>query len=668
MRVLGSVFLDEVLFVLGHPIRRRILERLWEKDCSFGELLDICGDSGKLGFHLRKMKNLVEHDTTRRVFQLNTQGRLIHEFLAHGLFTLQRAAESLERTERETRQQRTRFRTLFNTLPDPVVIIDQEGKILTLNDTLEEITGYRRQELLGKNILKIKIFTPKSRGILRSNLKLTMRGIDIPPYQVEAVKKDSSQLFFEVSCAKTEYRGKPAELLVFRDLTERKRLEEALRQSQERYRNLVEMAHDGIMLVKGPERTISFANRRMAEMLGYKVEELVNKRYEDLVHPDERQDYLEQKSRRLASGKPDIRERRLVKKDGTTLQTLLSISSLDPNDRTEQAPAICIFTDITEQKRIEEALRESEQNYRTLVELANEGIMRIDKKLKIKFINPRMAEILGRGPEELIGSNYLSLIPSEEHESVYENQRIMRQEKHAIRHERTLLRADGGRIHFIVSGTPLFNQKKEFTGYLGVFTDISSQKEVEATLRESEERFRAICSSVMDAVVLVDGEGKIIYWNPSAERRFGYSAEEAHRKELRIIIPKRLHEAYSKEFELFKRTGDSAAFGRILDSTAVRKDGREFPIKLSVSGFKVRGNWYATIIVRDITEQKRREDRERLLHDLLGHNLRNEIQGIRGYLKLLSRTKLSKRQREYVDNLLELCRGVSEQIDKIGER
>jgi PAS domain S-box-containing protein len=265
---IASIFLEEVLFVLKHPIRRKIVERLWEKDCSFSELLDLSKDSGKLGFHLRKMGTLVARDTDRRYFHLTSRGRLTYEFLTQGLSDLQKAVEIFEKTEKEERQQNNRYRTLFNTIPDPVTIVDSKGRVLAVNDRMEEKTGFTREELLGRSLLRTKIFTSKSRTILRKGLNERIRGINPLPYQVEAVRKDDMHLPFEVSGAKTEYRGRPADLMIFRDLTERKRMEEELRNSEEKYRRLFEDSSDGLVIVDRENGSILDYNEEFVRQTG----------------------------------------------------------------------------------------------------------------------------------------------------------------------------------------------------------------------------------------------------------------------------------------------------------------------------------------------------------------------------------------------------------------
>jgi len=120
------------------------------------------------------------------------------------------------------------FQTLFNLLPDPMIIVDGKGKPLAVNDRVEEKTGFKREELLGDSFLKTKILTAKSRTVLMNNLAKQMMGMHVAPYEVEVLTKDGRKLPVEVNAVKIEYEGKPADLVVFHDIAERKMIKERL--------------------------------------------------------------------------------------------------------------------------------------------------------------------------------------------------------------------------------------------------------------------------------------------------------------------------------------------------------------------------------------------------------------------------------------------------------
>jgi PAS domain S-box-containing protein len=151
--------------------------------------------------------------------------------------------------------------------------------------------------------------------------------------------------------------------------------------------------------------------------------------------------------------------------------------------------------------------------------------------------------------------------------------------------------------------------KEHFARMSGKLEDKLVQLEqAKQVIHESEEKFRAIAHNAMDAIILIDNEGCVSYWNPAAEKVFGYKSEEAIGKQLhQLLAPKHYHETFQKGFKSFKKTGKGAAIGRSSELRAVRKSGAEFPIELSLSAIKLKGKWNALGIVRDISERKRAE-------------------------------------------------------------
>jgi PAS domain S-box-containing protein len=174
---------------------------------------------------------------------------------------------------------------------------------------------------------------------------------------------------------------------------------------------------------------------------------------------------------------------------------------------------------------------------------------------------------------------------------------------------------------------------------------IAVRLEAETALRESEERFRVMAVTATDPIVILDHEGCIVYWNPAAEKVFGYTGDEAMGREARFIVSPRDCEAYRQGFHRFKEAGKDGATGNRFELKGLRKDGTEFPVELSVSAFHLKGLWYAMGIARDISERRQAEQerlkRERLqgVLEMAGavcHELSQPMQGVLGYTELLA--------------------------------
>jgi len=192
---------------------------------------------------------------------------------------------------------------------------------------------------------------------------------------------------------------------------------------------------------------------------------------------------------------------------------------------------------------------------------------------------------------------------------------------------------------------PLFGKHGNVQKVAIYTRDVTVQRQAVEALRESEEKFRSISSSAQDALIMMSNRGNITYWNEAAERIFGYTKKEAIDRDLhRLLVPKKYLEAFTKGFENFKETGQGSAIGKTIEMSALRKDGREFSMELSLSSFQLQGQWHALGVIRDISDRKKAE-KERLQKEKLEgvlemagaacHELNQPLQIISGYYKLL---------------------------------
>ncbi len=598
-------FFEEALAVLSHPIRRKILEYLWEKEYSFLELSNICErDHGKLGFHLRKMNGLVDRDPSRKVFQLTPKGRLMYEFLVQGLFNLQRATERSERTEHEVERFRNRFRTLFNTIPDLVGIIDSKGRIMAVNDRVEAVIGYKREELIGKNFLRTGIFSSKYKTILKEYFRAAIKGRVISPFELETLTKDGEHIAFEVVVERIEYGKKLAFLGVLRDITERKKMEEALGESEERYRTLVELAHDGILTTDN-KLTITFVNKRMHDMLGYNPGELVGVSYLSLIPGEEKQDQRA-KARLVKAGKRSIHERKLVRKDGTIITMLLSVSPRF-DAKGNYVGGLGIFTDITEYKKAEEELKQSEKKLRDIVENLGACLTISDKNGIRTYANRTWTKMLGYTPEEMIGTR----LPTFFHEESLARREVeyeKRKKGESSNYEAKYVSKDGRIVPALIIGSPILDENGGFAGSYSLVIDMTERKKLEKALIESERRYRTLVELAHDGILLTEGtERKITFTNPRMADMLGYTVDEFLGKRYPDLIhPDELEQALQSRKRRLAR-GETATRERRL----IKKDGSTLHTLVSVSSPNPNDKAQTSpslLIITDITERKRMEE------------------------------------------------------------
>jgi diguanylate cyclase (GGDEF)-like protein/PAS domain S-box-containing protein len=280
----------------------------------------------------------------------------------------------------------------------------------------------------------------------------------------------------------------------------------------------------------------------------------------------------------------------------------------------------------------EQALQESEFRWKFAIEGSGDGLwdwnVPEDKaffSINWKNMLGYQAHEIGNGKEEWVSRIH----PDDKPAAMAALMTVLSGEKQSFRHEHRL-RCKDGSFKWILDRGMVVNRSEEGQPLriIGIHSDISLRKQVEDDLRFSEERFRVITSSAQDALVMQDAQGNISFWNPAAERLFGYSADEALGRNLHALLtPKRFIPAHQLAFPHFQKTGEGAAIGKTLEFFGQHRDGHEFPIELSLSAVQVQNAWHAIGIVRDISDRKRLEQEKDAALDLL-QKIANRVPGM----------------------------------------
>lgn len=317
--------------------------------------------------------------------------------------------------------------------------------------------------------------------------------------------------------------------------------------------------------------------------------------------------------------------------------------------------------DITERKKTEKKLR----LFRDWIDRSNDAITVIDPETgNILDSNYKAYSSLGYTREELLNmriSDFLVDLPDwEKHVKDIQKSGNLILEAHPRRKDGTT---------FPVEANVDFLGCREKSYIVAIVRDITERKQAEKALQESEEKFRSIATVALDAIVSMDESGRIYYMNKTGERLFGYTAEEVIGKELHtLLVPDKYHDAYKKGFDIFKATGKGKVIGKIQEFSAIRKDGTEFSVEISVSALRIQGKWHAVGLIRDITDRKKAEEmrleKERLEYASraksdfiasMSHELRTPLNAVIGFSELLGQKtagELNETQEKYVNNIL----------------
>ncbi len=390
------------------------------------------------------------------------------------------------------------------------------------------------------------------------------------------------------------------------DITEQKRAEIAT----SRLAAIIESSDDAI-IGKDLNGLITSWNSGAEKMFGYTSAEMVGSSILRLV-PAERQPEERQILEKIKRGEcvTHFETVRRAKRD-RLIDVSLTASPI--KDRAGNLVGVSkLARDITERKRADEALRRSAQLLQMILDTIPNPVFYQDAQGLCQGCNQAFEKFFGRAKPEIVGHSLDPLLPfSQIGKSPPSEVDALSQTGADIR-EATVRFADGS-WRDVVCYTAAFASQEDLPGgSVTVMLDITERKQAEKILQEREATLRAITQSAQDAVIMIGAQGQITFWNPAAERIFGYSHAEALGQDLhRMIAPEQFHAAHHQAFAAFQRTGQGAAVGRILELTGRRNSGEEFPVELSMSAVPLDGAWHAVGLVRDVSTRQRVEQ-ERL--------------------------------------------------------
>ncbi|GEM_PF-349934 len=536
-------------------------------------------------------------------------------------------------TEEALKRSEERYRDIIENAVDVIFTIDMTGAFLQVNDAFLNESGYSRDEMIGKNSLTI--IHPDDYSILREAFKESLKG---NPFETElkAIRKNGDYNWYSTITRPVKDKdGSVTSInIVARNINDRVLAERALIESEDKYRTLVDSAKEAIIVLQ--DNLIKFSNPRTTEISGYSEEEIASTPFKKFIHPEDLKgvqlryegeivgrDFLE----------PNIY--RLVRKDGNIRWVEGIGISITWEGR---SASLTFLSDVTEKKKAEEALVESEEKYRILVEQANDGIIIIQGG-KIKYVNQRTCEMGGYSFEEIIDSDFSDFVYPDEAEKVSANYRDRIAGKNVPSTYETAAKHKSGRRVDVEFNASMITYKGE-PAILIIIRDITERKAAEEALRDSEERYRNLFQSSRDTIYLSTIEGRFDDINPAGEKLFGYTREEL----LNLDV-----------VNLYKDPGDREKFQEVLkdkefvtdyEVTFNKKDGTLIDTLLTSSLKRDEtGNVIGYQgIIKDVTEKKNLEaqlvqtQKMEAVGTLAGgmaHNFNNILVGIMGYSEYL---------------------------------
>ena len=523
-----------------------------------------------------------------------------------------------------------KFRLIFNKADDMISLnlVNENGtlgRFIEVNEVGIKRLGYSREEFFDMTPYDIdKEY--KTRESLAKPTKERHA-----TFETVHTTKDSQRIPVEITAHIISYNGKEVGLSISRDISERKKAEESLKESENRYRKLLENCFDAVVIHS--EGKLIWANSAAMELLGVKnSEEFINTPLIDFVHPDYRRTVIERIDNMVENKAVPPIEEKFLSVNGEAIDVEVLATGFTYNGKNAVQ---VVFRDIRERKETEKtlkdfailqakimrALKESEEKLRLIFNNANDmiSLCEIDEKgMPGNYIeiNEVGAKRLGYSREELLNMSPVDIVAPDKRVEIPFNAVPLTKNGYN-NFEIVHVTKDGKRIPVEVNGHMIKYKGRKV--YLTVCRDITRHKQLVNALKESEEKFREIFHNANDMITLHEMNengmpGKFIEVNEIGCNRLGYTNEEfQNMSPIDIVAPDKRVEMASHAIEIW--TNGYAEF----EIVHVTKDGRRIPVEINTHIFKFKGKTVALGISRDITERKESEEKLKELLDKLSH-------------------------------------------------
>ncbi|MFN0165743.1 MAG: PAS domain S-box protein [Bryobacteraceae bacterium] len=546
-----------------------------------------------------------------------------------------------KRAEEALRESKRRYKYFVDHARDIIYKTDLRGRITFFNNSAPKVLRFPAEELLGRNYLEF----------IRPDFRRTVRRFYWRQFQSRG--KTS---YFEMPVVTAEgtcvWLGQNVQLVmdhgeivgfqgIARDLTEQKRAEERLRESEERYRIVAETATDAIITFDG-HGDIVFVNHASEKLFGYTVEEMIGRPITLLLPECPRrflqsfawvdlstgQSYLGTETERLSG----------THRNGAVLILEATIGEFTQFGRHQFT---AVIRDITEKQRIEDAIRRSELRFRSLIENASDLIVILDEAGCVQYASPSVERILDVRAEEIFGKTAFEFIHPDDRDWVRETFSFQLEHGSSApqRFDCRMRRRDGSWRVMEAIGRNLL-EDAAVRGYVCNLRDITDRKKAQDDLRQANETLRTLIQTSPLAIIAFDRGSMITKWNSAAERMFGWNEDEVLATRPPFIPEDRVEEAG----ELFNTLAQGRSFA--VSTIRQRRDGSLVPVSISAAPIHGPSGTFAgaVAILTDETERRRLEDQLRQAQKMeavgqlaggIAHDFNNLLTVITGYDQLL---------------------------------
>jgi diguanylate cyclase (GGDEF)-like protein/PAS domain S-box-containing protein/putative nucleotidyltransferase with HDIG domain len=523
-----------------------------------------------------------------------------------GIVGLTRDIAGRRKTQEALREANEKLRVVFDSIGEAVTVVNLNGYIADANKEALRLHGFNsKDEIIGRKSSELVAIVDRERAVTDAVKSLKPSSLSgRSEYKLVDTSGREFDGEFNVAVLR-DNNGKPSGFIgIARDISERKRMEEALKKSEEYFKAITENSSD-MVIITDKNGSIKYCSRSIERFAGYKTEELIGKSAFMFIHPDDVQRALGDFGKSVLTKDTAFPNAfRIVHKDGSAR----FFDGLGKNllDNPSIEGFIMNIRDVTERNKMEEALRNSEEKLRVMFDSMMDGIVVSDQNVKIVDVNKAALELISSlTKEELLGRNAMEVIRFKDQEAAMANlTRMFEEQRPQEKVEYSLILPGGRELEAEVSTAMMLDSAGNVVGFVNAIRDITERKIWENTLRESEEKYRNLVERERDVIVSVDALGFVKSVN-SAVMSWGYTPDEVLKMNFLELIAPEWREVTAIQLQSrLLETGEHVG-----ETMVVRKDGEQRPIEYSAVVIREEGKYAgAQAIVRDISERKKAEE------------------------------------------------------------
>ncbi len=509
-----------------------------------------------------------------------------------------------KQAENMIRESESKYHALVDHIGEGIAVVDDQERFTFVNPAACDIFGVPEDILLGKSIEQFVTNDTFEKILVQTALR--RKGMKTS-YELDIIRPDNEYryLLATVTPRTDEQGGFVGSFAILLDITDRKKVQEALRKTEDRYKQITDHMLDMVSRLD-ENGNLTYISPSHRHILGYRPEDMIGRSYLEFIHPDDGDRFLNAIHAHIKNHKTVKLEFRFQHIDGHYMWLEAVGNPLISSDLTVTG-SVFATRDITQRKSMEEALRESRQMLQLVLDTIPVGVFWKNKELTYLGCNRKFAEDYRRSnPLEIMGKTDFDICPSESDALHFQasDRAVMESGQPRLNYEELHITRDDKRQWVRTSKIPLRNLSKDIIGVMGVYEDITEQKEAELFLRESEEKYRRLVE-LSPWPIAIHKDGKIQYINQAGAKLMGcLSPMEL----LNQPLVKFIHPDYQNIIQnRIKTMNDAMTEAPVMEEKFVRTDQAIIDVEVAAIPFTQKGETYIQVMIRDITDRKRAE-------------------------------------------------------------